>query len=303
MFINEELARRAKQNMSFSDYKPGSATAEYNAQVSEVTAMIEKAKGKVSEAAQERLDKLLSRYKAKYAEWINKRNSNGANHASVMICGPANYNMRAHQKYLKREDALWKEYEWFKNIEWHISAIVRGDKIIKSGDADAIEKLQSKIAKLEKMHERMKAANAILRKKKLTDAEKVENLMQAGFSESAARELLQPDFCGRIGFSYQLSNNNANIRSAKQRLERLQRERARGTTETVIESAESAASVRIVDNVEAARLQVFFPDKPDAEVRTQLKKNGFRWAPSIGAWQAYRSERAYTIAQQIAKTY
>ncbi len=301
--INETLARRAKENMSFSDYKKGSATAEYNATVAEVAAKIEKAKAKVSPQAQERLNNLLSRYKVKYAEWTNKYNANGANHVSVMISGPANYNMRAHERYLSREGKLWEEYEWFKDIDSHISAIVHGDKIIKSDDADAIEKLQAKLEKLEKNQESMKAANAILRKKKLTDVEKVEQLTSIGFSESAADGLLKPDFCGRIGFSYHLTNNNATIRSTKQRIEKLQRERAQETKETVIESAETESSIRIVDNVEAARLQIFFPDKPSAEVRTQLKKNGFRWTPSIGAWQSYRSERANAIAQQIAKNY
>ena len=33
------------------------------------------------------------------------------------------------------------------------------------------------------------------------------------------------------------------------------------------------------------RLQIIFDGKPDPEVRAVLKKNGFKWAPSQGAWQ------------------
>lgn len=33
------------------------------------------------------------------------------------------------------------------------------------------------------------------------------------------------------------------------------------------------------------RLQIFFDDKPDDQVRALLKANGFRWSPSRGAWQ------------------
>lgn len=302
--INEEYARRAKENMSFSDYREGSATAEFNAHIADVTAKIEAAKARVSEAAQERLDNLLSRYTTKYAAWTNNYNRNGANHVSVMIAGPSNYNMKAHERYLKREGKLWEEYEELKDIDYKISAIVAGDKIIKSGDENAIEKLEEKIAKLEAHQANMKAANAIIRKKKLTDEEKISQLMELlECSQAAATELLKPDFCGRIGFAdYQLTNNGATIRTAKQRLERIKRERAQGTKEIVIESVESETNgIRIVDNVEAARVQIFFPGKPDADIRTKLKKNGFKWAPSIGAWQNYRSSRAMETAKEIAQ--
>jgi hypothetical protein len=147
--INETLARRAKENMSFSDYKAGSATAEFNAEIERVKALIEKAKTKVSPEAQERLDGLLSSYTRNYANWINKRNANGAGHVSVMIAGPANYNMRAHEKYLNRERKIWEEYEQFKNIEWKIQSIINGDKVIRSDDKNAVEKIKAKIESLQ----------------------------------------------------------------------------------------------------------------------------------------------------------
>ena len=33
------------------------------------------------------------------------------------------------------------------------------------------------------------------------------------------------------------------------------------------------------------RVQLVFDGKPDNETRDLLKKNGFKWAPSQGAWQ------------------
>jgi hypothetical protein len=146
--INETLARRAKENMSFSDYKAGSATAEFNAEIDRVRTLIEKAKTNVSPEAQERLDNLLSSYTRNYANWTNKRNASGAGHVSVMIAGPANYNMRAHEKYLNRERKIWEEYEQFKNIEQKIRSIIAGDKIIRSDDKNAVEKIKAKIESL-----------------------------------------------------------------------------------------------------------------------------------------------------------
>jgi len=56
---------------------------------------------------------------------------------------------------------------------------------------------------------------------------------------------------------------------------------------------------RIVANAEANRVQIFFPEKPDETLRIQLKKNGFRWTPSEGAWQRHLSSHAFRIAQEI----
>jgi len=44
--INEDFARRSKENMSFSDYKEGSATAEYNTVINELQLRSRKPKQK-----------------------------------------------------------------------------------------------------------------------------------------------------------------------------------------------------------------------------------------------------------------
>lgn len=299
--INENLAKRAKENMGHSSYNEGSATAEYNERMASVKATAEKAKARCNkEESKKRIDKLVSRYETAYANWTNKYNSNGAGHVSVMISGASNYNMNAHKKYLAREGKLWEEYNELKDIEHKIWAVVTGDKIIKTGDADAIERLTEKIANLEKAQEMMKAANKVCKSKKLTDAEKVEQLVNLGYKKSHANELLQPSHCCSIGFaSYSLSNNNANIRTAKQRLEKLQKlaEIAESTPQE--ERTTDINGIQIIDNIEANRIQIIFEGKPDADIRTELKSNGFRWAPSNGAWQAYRNDRTMNKAKEI----
>ena len=268
--INEDLARRSKENMSFSDYTPGSATSEYNQLIENATAKIEKAKERVSDEGKQRLDSLLGRYSSNYASWINRQNKNGAGHVSVMIAGPSNYNMRAHEKYVSREGKLWAEYDELKNyIENGIYTIINGDRIIKSNDANAIEKLNEKLAKAQEEHAGYKAYNAQARKDKTAPH-----------------------------MAYVMSNSNGRIKGIKDRIAHLERLAEQETKEIIIET-ESSGGTRIVDNVAACRLQIFFNGKPSAEVRTQLKKNGFRWTPSISAWQSYRSEHANQAAQEI----
>ena len=67
------------------------------------------------------------------------------------------------------------------------------------------------------------------------------------------------------------------FRRLRQRIDKLKQEKAQPTAEQEIKG------VRIVENTEIMRIQIFFPDKSDGDTRALLKSNGFRWAPSCGA--------------------
>ena len=103
-----------------------------------------------------------------------------------------------------------------------IRAAAAGGGGISSDDPEAVQKLKAQLVALKSMQERMRAANAAIRRGK-DESKRIALLVELGFSETEARTLLTPDFCQRIGFaSYQLSNNNANIRRIEQRIEQLQ---------------------------------------------------------------------------------
>ena len=169
-----------------------------------------------------------------------------------------------------------------------------------SDDPDAAELLREKIAKLEAQRVYMKAANRAARaayKKGIREdgtAEDIAILIAAldkatgwEHSEALARAILTPDFCTRRGFAgYELTNNNANIKRNKTRLANLEAEADAETKEYMIGDA------TIVESVEDNRLQVFFPGKPAPEIRTAMKRLGFRWAPSVGAWQRHLNNAA-----------
>ena len=70
--INEGAARRAKEMNSFSDYKEGSATAEYRAMVDKAAAIAEKQKSRVDPMYHEKIDHLLDTYARKLAENMNQ---------------------------------------------------------------------------------------------------------------------------------------------------------------------------------------------------------------------------------------
>lgn len=47
------------------------------------------------------------------------------------------------------------------------------------------------------------------------------------------------------------------------------------------------------------RVQFIFDSKPDAETRDLLKANGFRWAPSQGAWQRQLTPAGKAAAERV----
>lgn len=93
---------------------------------------------------------------------------------------------------------------------------------------------------------------------------------------------------------FQLSNNSANIRRVKARIESISAAKAKPVKEF-----DAGGGVRVEDDPPANRVRVFFPGKPDATVRDRLKANGYRWTPTLGAWQAYRNHRAMELAQGL----
>lgn len=167
---------------------------------------------------------------------------------------------------------------------------------ISSDDPEAIKLLKEKLEKLEKFQEVMKAANKIVRSKKMTEEEKINALIELGICKEDTAKVLDSNKFGGAGFaSFHLTNNNANIKRVKDRIKKLEKRANDITTE------EEINGIKIVDNVEDNRLQIFFEGIPAAEIRQKLKSNGFRWSRYNGCWQSYRSERANRVAKEIAQ--
>lgn len=178
----------------------------------------------------------------------------------------------------------------------HKAMAAENNHAISSDDPEALKLLKEKLANLEKLQEIMKSSNKIIRSKKLTDEEKIQEMVKLGLSEDGAKEALKPNCFGGLGFApYQLTNNNANIKRVKDRIKELEKRATEETTE------EEINGIKIVDNVEDNRLQIFFQGIPAEEIRSTLKHSGFRWSRYNGCWQSYRNERAKRIARQVAE--
>ena len=288
--INEEAARRANDMNSFRDHKAGSATAEYRRMVDAATELAERQKQRVDPMYHEKIDRLLEIYCRKLAENMNASYSIEARCPSILISGGGNFPVRKKEKQNAARDRNLEEWNYIQGLLDKIRSVGTGG--ISSDDPQAVEKLEAKLAALEKHQEMMKAANAAIRMK--DPAKGDAKLAELGYTPEDIAKLREPDFCGRIGYpAYALQNNNANIRRIRGRIAELKKR-----TESTPEGWEFDGG-RVVVNTTENRLQVIFDGKPDADVRTELKGEGFRWAPSQGAWQRQLTDNAMRAARRL----
>lgn len=275
--INESSARVAHDMMSFSDYADGSTTAEYRRAADRAYDLADRVAATRPEEA-ERAYILAARYAKKMADYYNREASIGMICPSIMISGGSNFPVRKKEKQAAAWERNHQFYEEVQKILGKIESILNGKGIIKSNDERAVEKLEEKLEDMKALQEQMKAANRAIR---LKDTEAGDDaLREMGYSEESIKELRKPDFCGRIGYpDYALSNNNANIRRVEGRIKELKAVKERGSTE------QEYKTFSVVENTEIMRYQIFFPGKPEPEIRDLLKSHGFKWAPSQGAWQ------------------
>ena len=291
--INEELARRAKESYSHFDYDEGSATYYYRKKVDEAYAIAEEAKKTVDAEYHAKIDYYADMYARKLAENINKRHEIEARVPSVMIAGASNFPVEKKRKQNEARDKNFQEYNEIEKLKDKIQSIGRGG--IMSDDKNAIAKLESKLEELESIQTKMKTVNAYYRKHKTLEGCPDITIEEAERLNSNMIKFQQD----QPYYSFELTNNNANIRRTRQRVEELKREAERQATADSADKQYDGFILR--ENAEICRIQFIFDGKPDDETRSLLKSYGFRWSPKETAWQRLLNENGRRAAEYIVK--
>jgi len=287
--INEAAAKRAKEMNSFSDYTPGSATHEYKSLVDQAAEIAENQKKRVDPSFHTKIDALLDTYSKKLAANMNNGFAIDSRVPSVLIAGGSNFPTRKKEKQNAARDKNYGEWKEIQGLLEKIRSTGMGG--ISADNPDAVKKLNAKLEKLIRAQETMKAVNAYYRKHKSLegcpelDSEAIEKL-KARMEIRGMQDKPYP--------SWALSNNNAEIRRIKDRIQSLSVNKEE--LYTGWEFAGGKAEINVKDN----RLQLFFDDKPDGKIRDELKANGFRWSPKASAWQRQLNSNAIYAADAIS---
>ena len=158
-------------------------------------------------------------------------------------------------------------------------------KAISSSDPNALEKLNAKLEACEKRQAHMKEVNAYYRK--YGTCKGAPNMYDT-LAETIDRRITTTTRPWEtVPFtSYDLSNNNAEIKRLQKRIAEITRNREVGFVGWRFEGGEA------VINNDLNRLQLFFDERPDKESCSVLKRKGFHWSPREGAWQRQLNDNA-----------
>ena len=207
----------------------------------------------------------------------------------MLIAGPSNFPVGKKEKQNRARDSNMEEWRYIQGLLDKIRSTGMGG--ISADDPAAIEKLQKKLDGLERSQLIMKEVNAYYRKHGKLDGCALLSPDQIEKLKASMASSWRSD--PRPFESYQLTNNNAEIRRVKARIEQLSKQAQQEFSGWEFDGG------RVEMNREDNRLQVFFDGKPDADTRAELKSSGFRWAPSVGAWQRQLTDNAIRAADRL----
>lgn len=297
--ISPELARSAHLQTSFTpEVRSKQERDTYAGTLAEDFANLAELITPEKEHLRPVLESEFARYREGYRVRFQKKLASAARCASWMITGPANFPVARMEK---RNRVAHKRLEEMLEFRERALSAIRKTlcpelRPIMSGDADALQRLQAEIEEREKRQAHMKLVNSTIRKHLKADkAGKMAALLAVGLTQAQAVAALTPNCFGGIGFeSFELTNNNANIKRMKDRHVAISRNQSTPASEAI------GANASVEDCPADNRVRLTFPGKPSVEVRTKLKSSGFRWTPSLGVWQAYRHNHTIALAREIA---
>ena len=221
-------------------------------------------------------EELQAEYEAKYLnkwrEWLAAL----SRCYSVLVTGPARFNNSRHERMNDYERAARQRLR-----DWSEKVVKRINRQQRLTGWQEVERLQSKLDTLTELHEKMKAANKIVRSKKMSEEEQIDGLVALGLNEKQAVEILKPtERWQSVGFpTYQLQNNLAKIKDTQAAIER---HKAMAEAEDK-EITFNGGRVVVCNSEE--RIRFYFDEIPSVEVRNLMKRNAFKWSPKNGAWQ------------------
>ena len=179
-------------------------------------------------------------------------------------------------------------------------AEVAGTSTAISGrDNLAVEKLQSKLERLERDREATKTVKAALRKAN-TEEEAVKAINALNVSDGTKEEFKKHLAVLGLRWTKNIDTQNisAEIRRVKERIESIQKAKATPSINKGYSSAKAGA-FGYEENTESMRSNFKFDGKPSDEVRSVLKSHGYKWSPKTGTWTRQLTPNSKYAARRV----
>jgi hypothetical protein len=169
---------------------------------------------------------------------------------------------------------------------------------IQVGDDDATAALRAKIQEAEATHAAYTRHNREARKGTHAIGEECSGCKL--FARDGAHMMTE----GIRLPPYVLTNSRGRIKQAKQQLLKAQKVAERKTEAANQDQCAPPLATgqgwQICNDIEDDRVRVYFDWKPPAELRAIVNGYGFRWSPTVGAWQRQNTANGMYAARRVA---
>lgn len=196
---------------------------------------------------------------------------------------------KRHRRDIEKIDSkMRKSVEAEKAAEYYTqkAAAIENSTAISSDDPHAIEKLTAKLDELKQYHEYLKTSFKCLKKK----IDKEAYMKIKGATEERWEEIMKWGLS-----SWQLKNNYARMKQVQERISVLQSLANRTTKER------SFGTVKVIENVEENRVQIFFNERLSPENYKLVRKRGFVYSKKNKAFQRFLNSNGIYTACELAK--
>jgi hypothetical protein len=195
---------------------------------------------------------------------------------------------KRHRRDIKRIDSGMRKgienQDKAARLESRAASVGEGG--ISSDDPDAADKLRERLVELEAQREMAKKVNRSFRTGKACPG------VSAALLKTAQETMKQ---CPWLSSPMDTKNTSANIRRVKARIAELEKEEAREEAEPV-----EGEGFRIEEDAFDNRVRFFFDERPSKEVCRKMRRAGFRWSPTAGAWQRHLNNAGRYAAKRMA---
>ena len=108
--------------------------------------------------------------------------------------------------------------------------------------------------------------------------------------------MMARDFLHRAPFTYELTNAGAEIRRMEQRIAQLEAAAAEPEREPT-----PGEGFTVCEDKAENRIRFEFDEKPPREVCRLMRGEGWRWSPTVGAWQRQLNNTSRASAEHLAQ--